>query len=192
MYNFILSSAKKLFPYIHSSLQPFCIFSGANHRSAQVLLLSVIPGHLIFLYTIHLMKSGHTTLTPIFMSVYLATAILQVSPRGLLMQVLSVLHSLLNILHKYSRAIFTIQSVILADMNTALKIVCIVKMILTPKQKIVRKTKTLQLLSALPELFTIFQIIVFVLWCTVEAKQRKKIYRTCIHQLGTSITPNKC
>lgn len=52
--------------------------TGANHRSAQVLLLSVIPGHLIFLYTIHLMKSGHTTLTPIFMSVYLATAILQV------------------------------------------------------------------------------------------------------------------
>uniref|UniRef100_A0A8C6WGA5 Solute carrier family 41 member n=1 Tax=Neogobius melanostomus TaxID=47308 RepID=A0A8C6WGA5_9GOBI len=52
--------------------------SGANHRSAQVLLLLVIPGHLIFLYTIHLMKSGHTTLTPIFMSVYLAAALLQV------------------------------------------------------------------------------------------------------------------
>uniref|UniRef100_A0A3B3R5F5 Solute carrier family 41 member n=1 Tax=Paramormyrops kingsleyae TaxID=1676925 RepID=A0A3B3R5F5_9TELE len=52
--------------------------SGANHRSAQVLLLLVIPGHLIFLYTIHLMKSGHTTLTPIFTSVYLATALLQV------------------------------------------------------------------------------------------------------------------
>ncbi|XP_037616720.1 solute carrier family 41 member 2 [Sebastes umbrosus] len=52
--------------------------SGANHRSAQVLLLLVIPGHLIFLYTIHLMKSGHTTLTPIFMSVYLAAAMLQV------------------------------------------------------------------------------------------------------------------
>ncbi|KAF3859614.1 hypothetical protein F7725_022013 [Dissostichus mawsoni] len=52
---------------------------GANHRSAQVLLLLVVPGHLIFLYTIHLMKSGHTTLTPIFMSVYLAAALLQVS-----------------------------------------------------------------------------------------------------------------
>lgn len=53
--------------------------SGANHRSAQVLLLLVLPGHLIFLYTIHLMKSGHTTLTPIFMTVYLAAALLQVS-----------------------------------------------------------------------------------------------------------------
>ncbi|XP_054656937.1 solute carrier family 41 member 2 isoform X2 [Dunckerocampus dactyliophorus] len=52
--------------------------TGANHRSAQVLLLLVIPGHVIFLYTIHLMKSGHTTLTPIFMSVYLAAALLQV------------------------------------------------------------------------------------------------------------------
>ncbi|KAG7270678.1 hypothetical protein CRUP_030405 [Coryphaenoides rupestris] len=52
--------------------------SGANHRSAQVLVLLVIPGHLIFLYTIHLMKSGHTTLTPIFMTVYLAAALLQV------------------------------------------------------------------------------------------------------------------
>ncbi|KAI4881799.1 hypothetical protein NFI96_018252 [Prochilodus magdalenae] len=53
--------------------------SGANHRSAQVLLLLVIPGHVIFLYTIHLMKSGHTTLTPIFMAVYLAAALLQSS-----------------------------------------------------------------------------------------------------------------
>ncbi|XP_061523132.1 solute carrier family 41 member 2 [Phycodurus eques] len=52
--------------------------TGANHRSAQVLLLLVLPGHLIFLYTIHLMKSGHTTLTPIFTSVYLAAALLQV------------------------------------------------------------------------------------------------------------------
>ncbi|XP_061922233.1 solute carrier family 41 member 2 [Entelurus aequoreus] len=52
--------------------------TGANHRSAQVLLLLVIPGHIIFLYTIHLMKSGHTTLTPIFMSVYLSAALLQV------------------------------------------------------------------------------------------------------------------
>ncbi|XP_013881984.1 solute carrier family 41 member 2 [Austrofundulus limnaeus] len=52
--------------------------TGANHRSAQVLLLVLIPGQLIFLYTIHVMKSGHTTLTPIFMSVYLAAALLQV------------------------------------------------------------------------------------------------------------------
>ncbi|XP_042325065.1 solute carrier family 41 member 2 [Sceloporus undulatus] len=52
--------------------------TGVNNKSAQVLLLLVIPGHLIFLYTIHLMKSGHTSLTPIFIVVYLFTALLQV------------------------------------------------------------------------------------------------------------------
>ncbi|NWT40743.1 S41A2 protein, partial [Chroicocephalus maculipennis] len=52
--------------------------AGVNNKSAQVLLLLVIPGHLIFLYTIHLMKSGHTSLTPIFIAVYLFAALLQV------------------------------------------------------------------------------------------------------------------
>lgn len=57
------------------------LFTGANNKSAQVLLLLVIPGHLIFLYTIHLMKSGHTSLTPVFIVVYLFTALLQVSTK---------------------------------------------------------------------------------------------------------------
>uniref|UniRef100_A0A8C3IG99 Solute carrier family 41 member n=1 Tax=Chrysemys picta bellii TaxID=8478 RepID=A0A8C3IG99_CHRPI len=52
--------------------------TGVNNKSAQVLLLLVIPGHLIFLYTIHLMKSGHTSLTPVFIAVYLFAALLQV------------------------------------------------------------------------------------------------------------------
>ncbi|XP_058529425.1 solute carrier family 41 member 2 isoform X1 [Ochotona princeps] len=59
---------------------PFRTFCGpgVNNKSAQVLLLLVIPGHLIFLYTIHLMKSGHTSLTVIFVVVYLFAAVLQV------------------------------------------------------------------------------------------------------------------
>ncbi|XP_010968758.1 solute carrier family 41 member 2 isoform X1 [Camelus dromedarius] len=59
---------------------PFRTFfgPGVNNKSAQVLLLLVIPGHLIFLYTIHLMKSGHTSLTVIFVVVYLIAAVLQV------------------------------------------------------------------------------------------------------------------
>ncbi|XP_036025803.1 solute carrier family 41 member 2 [Onychomys torridus] len=59
---------------------PFRTFfgSGVNNKSAQVLLLLVVPGHLIFLYTIHLMKSGHTSLTVIFVVVYLLAAVLQV------------------------------------------------------------------------------------------------------------------
>lgn len=56
----------------------FIFIVGVNNKSAQVLLLLVIPGHLIFLYTIHLMKSGHTSLTPIFIAVYLFAALLQV------------------------------------------------------------------------------------------------------------------
>ncbi|XP_012875471.1 PREDICTED: solute carrier family 41 member 2 [Dipodomys ordii] len=59
---------------------PFRTFfgPGVNNKSAQVLLGLVIPGHLIFLYTIHLMKSGHTSLTAIFVAVYLFAAVLQV------------------------------------------------------------------------------------------------------------------
>ncbi|XP_053572933.1 solute carrier family 41 member 2 [Bombina bombina] len=52
--------------------------TGVNNKSAQVLLLLVVPGHLIFLYTIYLMKSGHTSLTPIFIAVYILAALLQV------------------------------------------------------------------------------------------------------------------
>ncbi|KAM4619215.1 solute carrier family 41 member 2 [Polymixia lowei] len=52
--------------------------SGPNHRSAQVLLLLVIPGQVIFLYTIHLMKGGHTSPTPVFITVFLSAALIQV------------------------------------------------------------------------------------------------------------------
>ncbi|XP_059916844.1 solute carrier family 41 member 2 [Gadus macrocephalus] len=52
--------------------------SGANHRSAQVLFLLVIPGQLIFLYTIHLMEGAHTVPTPFFLFIFLAVALLQV------------------------------------------------------------------------------------------------------------------
>lgn len=52
--------------------------AGPNRKSAQVLISLVIPGHLIFLCTIYLMKSGHTSLTPIFIVVYSLAALLQV------------------------------------------------------------------------------------------------------------------
>ncbi|XP_041439812.1 solute carrier family 41 member 1 isoform X2 [Xenopus laevis] len=52
--------------------------SDVNSRSARVLFLFVIPGHLIFLYTISSMQGGHTTLTPIFMVFYMTAALLQV------------------------------------------------------------------------------------------------------------------
>ncbi|XP_043932767.1 solute carrier family 41 member 1 isoform X1 [Protopterus annectens] len=52
--------------------------SDVNSRSARVLTLLVVPGHLIFLYTIGSMQGGHTTLTAIFITFYMIAALLQV------------------------------------------------------------------------------------------------------------------
>ncbi|KAJ3596584.1 hypothetical protein NHX12_002989 [Muraenolepis orangiensis] len=51
--------------------------SGANHRSARVLILLVVPGQLIFLYLIHLMAGGHTVPTPFFLFAFLSAALVQ-------------------------------------------------------------------------------------------------------------------
>ncbi|NXU36223.1 S41A3 protein, partial [Drymodes brunneopygia] len=55
--------------------------SGVNSKSARVLFLLVIPGHLVFLYTIHLLQGGHTSLSFTFVMFYLAAALLQVNPK---------------------------------------------------------------------------------------------------------------
>ncbi|XP_076863451.1 solute carrier family 41 member 2 [Brachyhypopomus gauderio] len=51
---------------------------GYNSRTAQVLILLAIPGHVIFLYVIYLMHGGHTSPTVVFFSLYLAAAFTQV------------------------------------------------------------------------------------------------------------------
>lgn len=57
----------------------FCDKNKTKHSStARMLMLMVIPGHLIFSYTISYLQAGHTSLTPIFMLVYLTAAVLQV------------------------------------------------------------------------------------------------------------------
>uniref|UniRef100_A0A3Q2ZCW1 Solute carrier family 41 member n=1 Tax=Kryptolebias marmoratus TaxID=37003 RepID=A0A3Q2ZCW1_KRYMA len=63
-----------------SCLNPFYIFfvSGANHRSAQVLLLLVLPGQLIFIHVIHLMKGGLTLPSPLFTVFFLSASLIQV------------------------------------------------------------------------------------------------------------------
>ncbi|XP_012136381.1 solute carrier family 41 member 1-like [Megachile rotundata] len=55
----------------------FCS-KGGHARTARVLLAMVIPGHLIFGYTISYLQAGHTSFTPIFIVVYLTAALLQV------------------------------------------------------------------------------------------------------------------
>ncbi|XP_013861073.1 solute carrier family 41 member 2 [Austrofundulus limnaeus] len=61
-------------------LNPFYTFfgSGANHRSAQVLLLLVLPGQLIFIHVIHLMKGGLTLPSPLFTVFFLSASLIQV------------------------------------------------------------------------------------------------------------------
>lgn len=56
-----------------------CFLTDVNSRSARVLFLLVVPGHLVFLYTISSMQGGHTTLTLIFIVFYMTAALLQVS-----------------------------------------------------------------------------------------------------------------
>ncbi|XP_060691298.1 solute carrier family 41 member 3-like isoform X2 [Hemiscyllium ocellatum] len=53
--------------------------SGVNSTSAVVLLFLVIPGHLIFLYTIHFVQGGHVAVTYTFTAFYLIAALLQVT-----------------------------------------------------------------------------------------------------------------
>ncbi|XP_063053847.1 solute carrier family 41 member 2 [Engraulis encrasicolus] len=51
---------------------------GPNQRSAQVLLLLVVPGHLIFLFIIHLLQGSENSLSPLFVTLFLTAAVLQV------------------------------------------------------------------------------------------------------------------
>ncbi|KAI4479739.1 hypothetical protein M0804_010789 [Polistes exclamans] len=61
-------------------ISPFHAFfaKGGHARTARVLLMMVIPGHLIFSYMISYLKAGHTSFTPIFIIFYLTVALLQV------------------------------------------------------------------------------------------------------------------
>nr|XP_033782560.1 solute carrier family 41 member 1-like isoform X2 [Geotrypetes seraphini] len=52
--------------------------SGVNSKSSRVLFLLVVPGHLVFLYTIKLLQGGHIAITLTFVLFYLAAALLQV------------------------------------------------------------------------------------------------------------------
>lgn len=61
-----------------SPCSAFCDKKSSHASTAQMLMLMVIPGHLIFSYTISYLEAGHTSFTFIFMLVYLCAAVLQV------------------------------------------------------------------------------------------------------------------
>ena len=67
--------------YIHTHII-FVYILGLNSRTARVLLALVVPGHLIFMLTIHLIQVGHTSITLLFASSYLTAAVLQVGEFG--------------------------------------------------------------------------------------------------------------
>ncbi|XP_061773791.1 solute carrier family 41 member 2 isoform X2 [Nerophis ophidion] len=52
--------------------------SGPNRKSAKVLLLMVLPGQLVFLYAIHLIKGAHTMPSPLFTVAFLSASLIQV------------------------------------------------------------------------------------------------------------------
>ncbi|NXL81266.1 S41A1 protein, partial [Leptocoma aspasia] len=92
--NLVAVQASRISTYLHMSGEPgdspgpaprrcpspcsTFFSSDVNSRSARVLFLLVVPGHLVFLYTIHSMQGGHTTLTLVFIVFYMTAALLQV------------------------------------------------------------------------------------------------------------------
>lgn len=70
------ASWHQMAPFLPHAPSPLVL--DVNSRSARVLFLLVVPGHLVFLYTISCMQGGHTTLTLIFIIFYMTAALLQV------------------------------------------------------------------------------------------------------------------
>ncbi|XP_069571037.1 solute carrier family 41 member 1-like isoform X3 [Brachyistius frenatus] len=64
------------------------VINDVNSKSARVLVTLVVPGHILFLYTIHLLQGGHTAMTPTFIVCYLFAALFQV---GILLYVASLM-----------------------------------------------------------------------------------------------------
>nr|XP_054604078.1 solute carrier family 41 member 1-like isoform X4 [Nothobranchius furzeri] len=56
----------------------FCS-SDVNSKSARVLVSLVVPGHLLFLYTVQLLQGGPAAMTSAFIICYLSAALLQVA-----------------------------------------------------------------------------------------------------------------
>lgn len=53
--------------------------TGVNSKSARVLFLLVVPGHLIFLFTIRTLQGSQASISPPFVCCYLCAALLQVA-----------------------------------------------------------------------------------------------------------------
>jgi hypothetical protein len=75
-------------------------------RNARVLMALVVPGHLIFIYTISFIKSHDAALSPVFVCLYLIAVFVQV-------RLLSFLYHFMGVLSLYNEmALFLGQSAI--------------------------------------------------------------------------------
>eukprot|EP00096_Caligus_rogercresseyi_P000961 TRINITY_DN11546_c0_g1_i1.p1 TRINITY_DN11546_c0_g1~~TRINITY_DN11546_c0_g1_i1.p1 ORF type:complete len:508 (-),score=151.65 TRINITY_DN11546_c0_g1_i1:480-2003(-) len=63
-------------------LNPFSMFksspSNPHATTARILILLMVPGQLLFTYTISLLQAGHTSPTPMFIGAYLSAALIQI------------------------------------------------------------------------------------------------------------------
>ncbi|XP_069369184.1 solute carrier family 41 member 1-like isoform X2 [Paralichthys olivaceus] len=78
--NLVAIQASRMSTYLHYWGVPgsLPLKKDVNSQSARVLVLLLVPGHLFFLYTIHLLRGGHTAMTFTFIMCYLSAALLQV------------------------------------------------------------------------------------------------------------------
>ncbi|CAG9564639.1 unnamed protein product [Danaus chrysippus] len=72
--NMVAVHASRLSTLLHTGQPPGAVLG----NTTRLLLVMVVPGQLIFIYTIGYLKAGHTSLTPIFILIYMTAAMLQV------------------------------------------------------------------------------------------------------------------
>ncbi|XP_053611042.1 solute carrier family 41 member 1-like [Plodia interpunctella] len=72
--NMVAVHASRLSTSLHTGQKESSVLS----KTTKLLLVMVIPGQLIFLYTIGFLRAGHTSLTVVFILVYMAAALTQV------------------------------------------------------------------------------------------------------------------
>ncbi|GFS39508.1 solute carrier family 41 member 1 [Trichonephila inaurata madagascariensis] len=94
--NLVAVQASRISTYFHQMSEkpgtrppdgsPICVspvyafFGKCVHaRTARILMIMVIPGHLLFGYGITLIKGGNTVLTPTFLPIYLISAFIQIA-----------------------------------------------------------------------------------------------------------------
>jgi len=92
--NLVAVQASRISTYLHSNaafgelpsgedkvcLDPLSVIIGesVHSRTCRILMMLVVPGHLLFAFTISFFNLGHTTVTPIFVIFYICAAFLQI------------------------------------------------------------------------------------------------------------------